>query len=155
VINRKKCHSSFSFFHSKKNKKTCAETTDPNAIQKAYDFLDAFLLGFSVSDSLAMLRLDDIYVDSFEIKDVRQTLKGDNLSRAIGRIAGKNGAVKFTIENATKTRIVLNNTKISIMGTFKNIEIARNALVDLILGSPPGQVYNKLRIISARMKENF
>lgn len=45
--------------------------------------------------------------------------------------------------------------RISIMGSFKNIQIAKNAIVDLILGSPPGQVYNKLRIVSSRMKESF
>jgi RNA-binding protein PNO1 len=66
----------------------------------------------------------------------------------------QSGKTKFTIENATKTRIVLADTRIHILGSFANIRVARDALCSLILGSPPGKVYSKLRSVCSRLNDS-
>lgn len=75
------------------------------------------------------------------------------------------GKTKFAIENATRCRIVLADQtyilrvevidSIHILGSYANIAIARNAICNLIMGSPPNKVYNQMKQVAARQRERF
>ncbi|CAH8453381.1 unnamed protein product [Schistosoma haematobium] len=135
--------------------KPSSETRDAQHLQKGCDFVSAFLKGFKYEDALAVVRIDGIYVNSFHIMDVKQTLRGDHMARAVGRICGAKGRIRMCIENATRTRIVVADETIHILGSNDRIAVARRAICDLILGAPPNKIFGKIRTHAARLDSSL
>jgi RNA-binding protein PNO1 len=130
-------------------------TEEPSSyLNKSAEYMRAFILGFEPQDALALLRMDDLFLESFEFKDVK-TLKGEHSGRAIGRVVGKDGRTKNAIENATRTRIVVAGERVHLMGSYTNTKIARGIISQLIMGTAPNKVFDKLRIVSKRLLERL
>jgi len=125
--------------------RTCEETESNDQLTTGASYIEAIAKGFNIADSVVLIRLPNIALDSIDIGQQKLSLKGNSFSRAIGRIAGRSGSTLYSIENATKTRMVLNGKKVHFMGTVENIQIAKTCVQNLIIGSPANKVYGNLK----------
>ena len=104
--------------------------------------------------SNAILKYKDVFIDKFDINEVRK-LRPNHMSRAIGRIIGRNGKIKETIEHFSKCKFLLINQRIVLLGCIENIKVARDAICRLIQGSEPNSIFNILKIKSNKLKEKY
>lgn len=107
IINTAKLDIRFNVARSMVEMKTNSQTENNVMIQRAVDFVDAVARGFEPKDAVAFLKIENLRIDSFMFSDVKLSLQGDHLGRAVGRVVGSGGKVKNTLENATKTRLVI------------------------------------------------
>ncbi|KAM0680830.1 pre-rRNA-processing protein pno1 [Glugoides intestinalis] len=134
--------------------KACDTTTDLAFLERSITYIQAILDGFKAEDAVTIMKFKDIFTESFNIQDIRK-LKNSHLSRAIGRIIGRDGRIKESIENFSKCKFILRGERISLMGCEENIRIAKDAIGRLVQGSEPTSIFNRLRIISTKLKDKY
>lgn len=134
--------------------RTCEETEDHTFLERSISFIQAILDGFKVEDATAIMKFRDVFTDSFELNEIRK-LKSSHLSRALGRIIGRDGRTKQNIETLSKCKFIVVNQRIVFLGCDENIKIAKDAVGRLVQGSEPTSVFNKLRIISNKLKDKY
>ncbi|CAD25985.1 similarity to HYPOTHETICAL PROTEIN Y443_METJA [Encephalitozoon cuniculi GB-M1] len=134
--------------------RTCEHTEDPSYLERSAQYIEAINIGFPIEDAIALLKFSDVFLDRFEISEVK-TLRGLHIERAVGRIIGREGKTRDAIEEFSRSKIIVQGQTIHLLGTVENTRIARDAICRLIMGSQPGSIFNRLRIINSRLKEKY
>jgi ribosomal RNA assembly protein len=105
------------------------------------DIIKAIGRGFN--PEIAMLLFKQDYV--LELISLADFVKSPNqMLRLKGRVIGKAGKARETIEEYTETSISVYGKTISILGFCDNVAICKKAVESLLSGSPHASVYKWL-----------
>jgi ribosomal RNA assembly protein len=80
---------------------------------------------------------------SAEIINIKEFTGGSKKKqeRIKGRLIGKEGSVRKTLERLTNTKIVIYGKTVTILGITEDVEVAKRAVEKLLTGTPHGHVY--------------
>jgi ribosomal RNA assembly protein len=117
---------------------------DPSLLFRAKEIITAVGRGFSPERAYRLLHNEDTML---EVIDLRLTVGKSpaDISRLKGRIIGKGGKTRRIIEELTDADISIYGHTVSIIGSFDQTTIAREAILMLIKGSQHSTVYRFLQ----------
>jgi len=102
------------------------------------------VIGRGLTPDEALVLLDDNYTaEVISIKDFTGSSKKKQ-DRVKSRLIGEEGRVRKNLESLTNTKIVIYGKTVTIVGLINDVEIAKRAVMKLILGSPHGHVYSMI-----------
>ncbi|NPA86035.1 MAG: hypothetical protein GXO42_01365 [bacterium] len=127
---------------------------DSYTILQACKVLQAMDCGFRYSEAINIILKNYIF-DEIDLKQLG--LPWYHNKRILGRVIGKKGLAKQTVERLTGTWIVVNEEqlRIGILGDSEGVYYAREALLDIIRGSPHGRVFKKLEKIKQQREKDY
>lgn len=118
--------------------------TDPSVLFRARDVVTAIGRGFSPDEAFRLIRNEDAVFDSIDLRAVFDRSESD-IRRVKSRIIGMNGKTRRTIEELSEADMVVYGHTIGFIGTFEQVDIARNAVQMIIQGSQHHSVYSYLQ----------
>ncbi len=124
---------------------------DVLAVWKARDIVRAIGRGFSPEKALKLVS-DDYILNIIDLTEI----VGDSrkaLIRQKGRIIGEGGRTRRFIEEMTGADLSIYGKTVSIIGTFDEVQVAREAVLMLANGKPHGAVYRMLQRKVRELKE--
>jgi ribosomal RNA assembly protein len=119
-------------------------TSDPSLLFRAKDVVTAIGRGFSPEHAFRLLRNEDDIFDFIDFRVVFGRSESD-IKRVKGRIIGANGKTRKLIEELTDASVVVYGHTVGFIGTFEQVDAARNAVQMFIDGSQHHTVYKYLQ----------
>lgn len=113
------------------------------------DLIRAIGRGVNPDIALSLLKQDYLY-EAIDITDFAKTT--NHLIRLRGRVIGKEGKSRKTIEELTECHICIYGKTISIIGETEKVALAKRAIESILRGSPHSSVYLFLEKQRRKMK---
>jgi ribosomal RNA assembly protein len=130
------------------------KANDPSLLFKAKDTVTAIGRGFSPEHAFRLLRNEDDIFDFIDLRAIFGRSESD-IKRVKGRVIGANGKTRKLIEELTDASVVVYGHTIGFIGTFEQVDVARNAVQMLIDGSQHHTVYKYLQRKRSEFKKRM
>jgi len=128
------------------------EASDPSMLLKAKDVVTAIGRGFSPNVTFRLVRNED---DLFDMIDLRQIFgrSESDIKRIKGRIIGADGKTRKLIEELTEANMAVYGHTVGFIGSFEQVDAARNAVQMIIEGCQHHTVYKYLQRKRTELKK--
>jgi len=113
---------------------------DPVAGMRVVEVVKAMARGFSPHRAMRLLDDEDDVLDVLNLGDVAPTAKA--LTRLKGRIIGKDGQMRESMEDGLKVSVSVYGKTVSVIGSLEAVQVVMEALDMLIRGAPHAVVFN-------------
>jgi ribosomal RNA assembly protein len=120
------------------------ERASVDSLMKARSIVEAVGYGFEPEEALN-LRNSDYVIHTIDLRNYVDKDKQNHMRRIRARLIGEEGRTRRILEELTGASIVVGERYVSIMGTYEEVEGARNAVEMIINGKQHSTVYRWLQ----------
>ncbi len=110
---------------------------------------DALCFGFSPRKALSLLDENNV----FRVINMKDFTRKKNLKEVRGRVIGKHGKTKKTIEDISGADVIIKDNEIGLIAKAENIEEVITGLSNLVKGTKQSNTYRYLERMNKRKND--
>ena len=132
--------------------KLTEKASDPSMLLKAKDVVTAIGRGFSPEATFRLIRNEDEIFDMIDLRQVFGRSESD-IKRVKSRLIGTDGKTRKLIEELTEANVVVYGHTVGFIGSFTQVDAARNAAQMIVEGCQHQTVYRYLQRKRTELKK--